>query len=46
MNGNPFLLSTEYDSEFGYPSSVIYDATAGATSDNVTFTVEELTPVE
>jgi hypothetical protein len=46
MDGDPFLLSTEYDSEFGYPASVVYDATAGATSDNVTFTVEELTPVE
>ena len=46
MEGDPFLLATEYDSEYGYPVSVIYDATAGTTSDNVTFTVEELTPVE
>lgn len=46
MKGDPFLLSTEYDGEYGYPSNVVYDATAGQTSDNVTFTVEELTPVE
>jgi hypothetical protein len=46
MEGDPFLLAAEYDSEFGYPSSITYDATAAQTSDNVTYTVEELTPVE
>jgi len=46
MEGDPFLLSTEYDSEWGYPSNVVYDASAGQTSDNVTYTVEEFTPIE
>jgi hypothetical protein len=46
MEGDPFLLSAEYDSDFGYPSSIVYDANAGQTSDNVTYTVEEFTPLE
>jgi hypothetical protein len=46
MDADPFLLATEYDTEYGYPSNIVYDATAGQTSDNVTYTVEELTPVE
>ena len=45
MNGDPFLLSAEYDSDFGYPSTIVYDLNAGQTSDNVTFTVEEFTPI-
>ena len=46
MQGDPFLLSAQYDSDFGYPSSIVYDANAGQTSDNVNYTVEEFTPIE
>jgi hypothetical protein len=46
MEGDPFLLSAEYDSDFGYPSSIVYDLNAGQTSDNVNYTVEEFTPIE
>ena len=44
MEGDPFLLSTEYDPTYGYPSSVTLDVTAGSTSDNVIYTVVEFTP--
>lgn len=46
MNGDPFLLSTNYDPTYGYPSSVTLDVTAARTSDNVIYTVEEFTPTE
>jgi hypothetical protein len=46
MAGDPFLLSAEYDPEFGYPSTITYDEHAGQTSDNVVYTVEEFTPIE
>ena len=46
MEGDPFLLSAEYDSDWGYPSMITYDATAGQTSDNVTYTVESFTEIE
>ena len=46
MEGDPFLLSTDYDPTYGYPSSVTLDVTAGSTSDNVIFTVVEFTPAE
>lgn len=46
MAGDPFLLATTYDELYGYPSEVQYDLTAGSTSDNVTFTVVEFTPIE
>ena len=46
MQGDPFLLATEYDGDWGYPSSIVYDLNAGQTSDNVTYTVEEFTPID
>ena len=46
MDADPFLLSTAYDELYGYPSEITLDLTAGSTSDNVIYTVEEFTPVE
>ena len=45
MDADPFLLAATYDELYGYPSEITLDMTAGSTSDNVVYTVEELTPV-
>lgn len=46
MDADPFLLATSYDETYGYPSEITLDVTAGSTSDNVVYTVEEFTPTE
>jgi Family of unknown function (DUF6174) len=46
MDGDPYLVSALYDETYGYPRELTLDETAASTNDNVTFTVEEFTPVE
>lgn len=46
MDADPFLLSTEYDEAYGYPSSINLDMYAGRTDDNVIYTVTSFTPIQ